>query len=61
MNTETGQIYRTMEEILAAQQRGEPIVPVSERVARAVEIGMEGLNRAQRRQQQRKARKARQQ
>lgn len=49
MNTETGQIYRGATEIAAAQARGETLVPVSERVADAVEIGMEALNRAERR------------
>lgn len=45
MNTETGQIYRGEAEIAAARRRGEPIVPVSERVANL----MEGGNRKQRR------------
>ena len=49
MNTETGTIYRDPSTIEAAKARGEPIVPVSERVADAVEIGMEALNRAERR------------
>lgn len=48
MNTDTGQIYRDME-IEAAKLRGEPIVEVSERVADAVAIGMEALQRAERR------------
>jgi hypothetical protein len=46
MNTETGQVYRGDAAIRAAQERGEPVVPVSERVAEAVEYGM---NRAARR------------
>lgn len=52
MNTDTGQIYREQEAIEAAKLRGEPITQVSERVADAVEIGMEALNRAERRAQQ---------
>lgn len=46
MNTETGQIYRGEAAIASARARGEPVVPVSERVADAVELGM---NRAARR------------
>lgn len=33
MNSDTGQIYRTQEEIRAAQQRGEPLEPIGPRVA----------------------------
>lgn len=53
MNTETGEIYRNLTEEQWEQIRstGEPVVPVSERVADAVEIGMEALNRAERRAQ----------
>lgn len=46
MNTDTGQIYRGEAAISAARARGEPIVEVNERVADAVEYGM---NRAARR------------
>jgi hypothetical protein len=46
VNTETGQVYRGEAAIGAARARGEPIVEVSERVAAAVEYGM---NRAERR------------
>jgi hypothetical protein len=49
MNTETGNIYRTQLDIDAARQRGEPVVDVSEHVADAVEIGMQALQRAERR------------
>lgn len=49
MNTDTGDIYRTLEEKRLAMMREEPLVEVSERVADAVEIGMEALNRAERR------------
>lgn len=54
MNTETGEIYRNLTEEQWAMLRGDgiPVVPVSERVADAVEIGMEALNRAERRAQQ---------
>lgn len=48
MNTDTGQVYRGEAAIGAAIARGEPVVPVSERVAAAVEGGM---NREQRRAQ----------
>lgn len=48
MNTDTGQVYRTKSEIDAAFMRGEPLVPVSEDVADAVEAGM-ALNRHERR------------
>jgi hypothetical protein len=46
VNTETGQVYRGDAAISAARARGEPVVRVSERVAEAVEAGM---NRAARR------------
>ena len=49
MNTDTGEIYRDMLAQEAARARGETVVPVSERVADAVEIGMEAINRAERR------------
>lgn len=49
MNPDTGEIYRSMEERQLAEMRGEKLVDVSERVADAVEIGMEALNRAERR------------
>jgi hypothetical protein len=54
MNTDTGQIYRnlTEEDWARIRTNGEPVVPVSERVADAVEIGMQALNRAERRAQQ---------
>lgn len=52
MNTHTGEVYRGYAAILAAQNRGEPIVEVSKRVAKAVETGMRQLNRAERRRQQ---------
>jgi hypothetical protein len=38
MNTDTGKIYRGIE-IDEAIKRGEPVVPVSEEVARLVELG----------------------
>lgn len=49
MNLETGAVYRDQVSIDAAKARGENVVPVSERVADAVEIGMQALNRAERR------------
>lgn len=39
MNTETGQIYQTPETIAAAEARGEPLVRVSSRVVRLIELG----------------------
>lgn len=48
MNTDTGAIYRTQDEIIAAQARGEPLAMVSERVARAVTIGGRVLAKATR-------------
>ena len=48
MNTETGMVYRD-DELVQALGRGEPVVEVSERVAQAVTIGLEHLNRAERR------------
>ena len=52
MNTDTGQIYRTDEAIKAALARGEPIVEVSELVAKFVELGQQvsekqGMTRGQ--------------
>lgn len=54
MNTDTGEIYRglTGEQIEALRAEGKNIVEVSGRVADAVEIGLEALNRAERRAQQ---------
>lgn len=49
MNTETGDIYRGVNEIIAAQLRGEPIVPVSEKVAWLMEDA-KAMNRAERRE-----------
>jgi hypothetical protein len=49
MNVDTGEIYRKQLDIEAAKLRGEPVVGVSERVADAVEIGMQALERAERR------------
>ena len=54
MNSDTGQIYRGFEEISAAKLRGEPIVPVSESVAKQVETGQRVLNRRERRTKARK-------
>ena len=56
MDTQTGRIYRGEEEIEAARALFGPerIVPVSEEVAKAVEVGMaalDGLNRYERRRQ----------
>lgn len=55
MNTNTGEIYRVESEIQAARRRGEPVVRVSEKVARimeshAADIAENGGTRAQRRQ-----------
>ena len=40
MNTETGAIYQGLEAIQAAEARGEPLARVSDRVAKAVTIGL---------------------
>lgn len=45
MNTDTGALYRTAQAITEAQARGEPLAMVSERVARAVEIGTRSIDR----------------
>ena len=58
MNTNTGQIYRTKEEIEAAKARGEPLVPVSDRVAEIIEAGHRALNRRERRRLAAEARRA---
>lgn len=42
MNTETGQIYQG-QEILRAMERNEPIVRVSDKVAKAVRIGLDKM------------------
>ena len=51
MNTETGDIYRGQAAIDAAIGRGEPVVPVSERVAQLVDAGRrveaQGMTRGQ--------------
>lgn len=57
MNTETGEVYRDVESIVAAQKRGEPLAEVSEKVAQAVEIGMLAMNRAERRAEARRTKK----
>jgi hypothetical protein len=47
MNTNTGQIYRGVTEIEGAIGRGEPVVPVSARVARLMERGNRHERRAE--------------
>mgnify|MGYP003596963306 CR=1 FL=1 len=49
MNTDTGALYRTPEEIAAAAARGERIVTIGEEAARVVEAGHEAMNRHERR------------
>lgn len=46
MNTDTGRVYRGLDEIMAAEARGEPIARVSEHVATAVEIGNRAIRAA---------------
>lgn len=58
MNIETGKIYRTPEEIKAALDRGEPLVPVSDYVAGVVEEGHRAMNRKERRKAAAIARRA---
>lgn len=58
MNTDTGRIY-TGADIEKAMARGEPVVPVSERVAQLMSMGEEPeqlLNRAERRRREQAAR-----
>lgn len=54
MDTNSGEIFRNLEAeaLRKLQEDGRTIVPVSERVADAVEIGMEAINRAERRANQ---------
>ena len=54
MDTNSGEIFRNLEAeaLRKLQEQGRTIVPVSERVADAVEIGMVALNRAERRASQ---------
>ena len=58
MNTDSGRIYQGEEQIRKALARGEPVVPVSERVAELVEAGERYLNRAERRRHEREERRA---
>lgn len=58
MNTDTGRIYRTAEEIEAARKRGEPLVEVSPLVAEQMEVGRDTMNRKARRRQLAELRKA---
>lgn len=57
MNTDTGRIYRTLDEIDAAKRRGEPLVEVSKEVAALMEEGQESLNRKARRAMKAKQRR----
>jgi hypothetical protein len=57
MNTDTGAIYRGQEEILAAMDRGEPIVPISELVVQKLELGERELQRRRRRKAAKQSRK----
>lgn len=58
MNTDTGALYRTFDEIAAAQQRGEPLAMVAERVARAVRIGTQAIDHKAARKRKRQMAKA---
>jgi hypothetical protein len=57
MNTETGRIYDNATDILAARLRGEPVVPVSQKVADTMRAGQFAMNRAERRAEARLNRK----
>lgn len=59
MNTDTGAIYRTAQAIAEAQARGEPLAMVSERVARAVIIGTQVVDRAKAKRKRKQAREDR--
>jgi len=39
MNTETGKVYEGEEDVAAAEKRGEPLVPVSEKAAKRIVSG----------------------
>ncbi len=56
MNPNTGQVYRG-DAITLAQQRGEPLVPITEEVADRIENGYAALNREERRRRDREARR----
>jgi hypothetical protein len=58
MNTQTGQIYRNREEARAAMRRGEPVVPISEEVAKLVDDGHTFQNSLSRKKQARIRNKA---
>ena len=57
MNTDTGEIYRALDEIKAALERGEPVVPVSEKVAKTMEAGQREMSRRARRNEKKQQRK----
>ena len=48
MNTDTGRIYRTAEEIEAAKKRGEPLVEIATTVADMMEAKRDQIARASR-------------
>ena len=56
MNPNTGQVYRG-DTIALAQQRGEPLVAISEQAADRLESGYAALNREERRRRDRQARR----
>lgn len=56
MNPNTGQIYRGESAIQQAQERGEPLLPISEEAADRIESGYQAMNREERRRADRAAR-----
>lgn len=56
MNTETGAIYVGSAAIAAAEQRGEPIVHVSDQVAKTMRAGQRAAARATAKRKRKQAR-----
>lgn len=54
MNTDTGEILRGSKAIREAQARGEPIVPVSDKIARLVQLGQAAKEATQTRKRRRR-------
>lgn len=59
MNVETGQLYRTEAEAAAAVARGEPIVRVSDQVARLIGAGRRAQDRARAKRKRKAAKTSR--
>lgn len=59
MNTDTGAVYRGLAAIADAEARGEPLARVSDRVASAVIIGVQVVDRAKAKRKRKQASKDR--